>query len=337
MKRITLLFSMLLLPCAAVMGACTKGETQQTPPSASKDEENVFTINDKYPDVLLTVNAPASLDKNKKTKIIIYALPNGNTIEWTAGKKLEKNDDWHYDIQHIAAQTRFLRQNTTPEYNYITVYAMASQKSWGSWRTAHSDISSTVLPAIIEDMVAMYKQYKPSVVLSSHSGGGYFIFEYIKRVKKISSYIERIVFLDSTYGYEEQDHKAKLTTWLKGSKQHFLNVTSYQDSTVIYNGKPLVSPHGGTWWRSKKMQEDLAKSISFVKNDTDNMLRFAHNNGQAQFKLIKNPDGLIWHTVLVEKNGFIDSILTGTAAAGVGYTFWGDRAYTSYVKDTPMQ
>lgn len=324
------------MPAMCVIACSTKDYLPQDTPSANATTEKVFTINNKYADVFLTVNEPSVLDKTKKTKIIIYALPNGNTIEWTAGKKMDKDDDWHYDIQHIAAQTRFLRMNTTPEYNYIVVYAMASQKSWGTWRSVHSADSATILPNIIADMVAMYKQYKPTVILSSHSGGGYFIFEYIKRVKKISPAIERIVFLDSTYGYDEQEHKEKLSSWIKTSKEHFLNVTSYQDSTVVFNGKPLVSPHGGTWWRSKKMQQDLSSSVSFVKNDTSDMLLFAHNNGQVQFKLIKNPEGLIWHTVLVEKNGFIDSILTGTAAAGVGYSFWGQRAYGQYIKDKPM-
>ena len=335
MKQILLLFSLLFLHSAVARGENDDNNADAL--KSSYPEERVFTINDKYPDVFLTVNAPAVLDKNKKTKIIIYALPNGNTIEWTAGKKTGKEDDWHFDIQHIAAQTRFLRVKTLPEYNYITVYAMASKKSWSSWRTDHADVASTVLPAIINDLVDMYKQYKPSVILSSHSGGGYFIFEYIKRVKKISPLVERIVFLDSTYGYSEEEHKDKLEAWLKGSKQHFLNVTSYQDSTVIYNGKPLVSPHGGTWWRSKKMQQDLSKKLSFVKHETDALLLFSHNNGQVQFKLIKNPEGLIWHTVLVEKNGFIDSVLTGTAACGIGYSFWGDRAYSGFIENAPMQ
>ena len=42
-------------------------------------------------------------------ELVVYALPNGNTLEQTLGRKLRNGDDWHFDIQHIAAQTRFLR------------------------------------------------------------------------------------------------------------------------------------------------------------------------------------------------------------------------------------
>src|SRR5205814_6050771 len=45
-----------------------------------------------------------------KPLLILYALPNGNTTEQTIGKTIQSGDDWHYDIQHIGAQTRFLRR-----------------------------------------------------------------------------------------------------------------------------------------------------------------------------------------------------------------------------------
>ena len=45
----------------------------------------------------------------RATRLIIYALPNGNTIEQTLGCRLANGVDWHYDIQHVAAQVRLLR------------------------------------------------------------------------------------------------------------------------------------------------------------------------------------------------------------------------------------
>src|SRR5688500_8569883 len=62
--------------------------------------------------VRVVFNAPsaASFDPAKPTQFVIYTLPNGNTIEQTLGCKLVEGLDWHYDIQHIAAQTRRLRE-----------------------------------------------------------------------------------------------------------------------------------------------------------------------------------------------------------------------------------
>lgn len=304
--------------------------------SSASHQERIYTINDKYKDVVIVVNAPLEMDAKKKTKMILFALPNGNDIEYTAGKVRKEDEDFRYDVQHIAAQTRWLRENK-PQYNYVTVYLQASMRSWGTWRRLHRDngLSAKILPAIIQDMADLYKPYNPSITLSSHSGGGYFIFEYLRVAEKINPVIERIAFLDSTYGYEEEDYKEKLTKWLK-NKKHYLNVTSYQDSTVIYNGKPLVSPTGGTWWRSKKMQRDLAESYKFEKVEDDTYLNFYANNGQIAINLVKNPTGAIYHTVLVEKNGFIDSFLSGTKEWGKGYQFWGDRVYNHLIKKAPM-
>jgi hypothetical protein len=64
---------------------------------------------DIYPGVTATLVAPANLDPEKRVDLILYALPNGNSTAQTIGRKLTEGVDWHYDIQHIAAQTRALR------------------------------------------------------------------------------------------------------------------------------------------------------------------------------------------------------------------------------------
>lgn len=337
MKKLFLSLLLLLVPVCMWAQIDESPATAENPVKSSDNQERVYTIFDKYKDVLIVVNAPLEMDAKKKTKMILYALPNGNDIEYTAGKARKSEDeDFRYGVQHIAAQTRWLRENKD-QYNYVTVYLQASMRSWGTWRRLHRDngISAKVLPAIIQDMVDLYKPYNPSITLSSHSGGGYFIFEYLRVVDKVNPLIERIAFLDSTYGYEEEDYKEKLTTWLR-NKRHYLNVTSYQDSTVIYNGKPLVSPTGGTWWRSQKMQRDLAEKYEFDKVEDDTYLNFYANDGQITITLLKNPSGAIYHTVLVEKNGFIDSVLSGTKEWGVGYEFWGERVYDHLIKCAPM-
>ncbi len=85
------------------------------------------------PDIRIQINAPAPNDFNPNLPVglALFALPNGNTIEQTVGKVLETGDDWHYDIQHIGAQTRFLRQTVT-EYNLVTVYLETCTKKLAS-------------------------------------------------------------------------------------------------------------------------------------------------------------------------------------------------------------
>ena len=62
-----------------------------------------------YRDVKVTIDRPVDWKKNKKTIVTFYALPNGNTTPQTMGKRMKEEDDWHFDIQHIRAQTRFIR------------------------------------------------------------------------------------------------------------------------------------------------------------------------------------------------------------------------------------
>ena len=111
---------------------------------------------------------------------------------------------------------------------------------------------------IIDSISHLFKNYEPEIILNSHSGGGSFIFGYLDAVENIPGYVKRISFLDSDYGYEEAKHTNKLVKWLQQSKTNKLLVLAYNDSMVIYNGKPLVSPSGGTWYRSRLLQKKLA-------------------------------------------------------------------------------
>src|SRR3989442_1700607 len=79
--------------------------------------------------VRLHVNAPATLDPNKPTLLIIYATPNGNTIEQTLGCAKADGVDWHFDIQHVAAQVRRLRELDARE-NIVLAVTQAPKLSW---------------------------------------------------------------------------------------------------------------------------------------------------------------------------------------------------------------
>ena len=55
--------------------------------------------------VRILLNAPAELNKPGRV-LVIYATPNGSTIEQTYGCAKSNDLDWRYDIQHVAAQVR---------------------------------------------------------------------------------------------------------------------------------------------------------------------------------------------------------------------------------------
>src|SRR4051794_37393156 len=60
-------------------------------------------------DVRIVIDASEDFDAKKPTQLVIYALPNGNSIEQTIGASEQQGRDWHFFIQQIGAQTRALR------------------------------------------------------------------------------------------------------------------------------------------------------------------------------------------------------------------------------------
>lgn len=283
------------------------------------------------PEIRVFINAPAVdfFDPNKRTEIALFALPNGNTIEQTIGKKLNTGDDWHYDIQHIGGQTRFLR-NQSRETNLVTVYLETAQKSWPSWRSKYPNN-----PALINDLITyiknIFSSYDPFIVLTGHSGGGSFTFGFMNNSEEIPNSVERISFLDSDYNYDD-NYGQKLLNWINASPKHFLSVIAYNDSVALYNGQPVVSATGGTWYRSKLMRKFLGDYFPFVDTENDTFIKYTALDGRIKFILKQNPNRLILHTVQVELNGFIQGMVSGTAREGVGYTYYGARAYTDLVQ-----
>ncbi|TKC10229.1 hypothetical protein FA048_08515 [Pedobacter polaris] len=278
--------------------------------------------------VTLTFDEPSTIDVSKPTILILFALPNGNTSAQSFGKKLVGGDDWHFDIQHIGAQTAFIR-NTDQKSNYIVAYIENNLKSWPAWRKKFG-YQDERLTTIVEITRAKYLKYNPQLILSCHSGGGSFVFGYINAQTEIPKYIQRIGFLDATYGYETEKHAEKLKRWLK-AKNKSLQVIAYNDSVVVYNGKPLVSPTGGTWYRSKLMANDLQNDFKLKKADLPHRLNWNDKKQLIEFTLIKNPAAKIYHTVLVEKNGFIQLVFNGTAFHQINYNFWEDRVYSNFI------
>ena len=284
------------------------------------------------PEVSVHINAPSKerFGPNEKTLLILYALPNGNTIEQTIGKKLQPDDDWHFDIQHIGAQTRFLREHYN-DANIIIAYLMTDGKSWPAWRRK-TENNHLVIKSLVDSLINLFKPYEVKLVLSGHSGGGSFIFGFLNSAEKIPNNVERITFLDSNYGHEDSiKHGDKIFEWLRESGDHYLSVIAYDDRDVMINGKNIVSPTGSTYYKSKMMKERLEKDFKFTDESDTSFTRYTTLKRRVQFRLKENPNVEIFHTVLVERNGFIQSILSGTEYEGKNYKFWGERSYEEWI------
>ncbi len=283
------------------------------------------------PDVRIQINAPAPnyFNPDLPVGLALFALPNGNTIEQTVGKILDAGDDWHYDIQHIGAQTRFLRQTIT-EYNLVTVYLEAAQKSWPAWSSKYSN-DEVLIKNIVDYLKSLFSNYNPFVIITGHSGGGRFDFSFMDAFNEIPEYVKRISFLDSDYGYETV-YGSKLVQWLNASDENYLSVIAYNDSVALYNGDPIVSPTGGTWYRSKLMKTYLSNYFTFTDGEDSSFIKYTALNGRIKFILKKNPFRQILHTVQVERNGFIQGMVSGTQHENEGYEYYGTRAYSQWIQ-----
>jgi len=143
-----------------------------------------------------------------------------------------------------------------------------------------------------------------------------------------------VAFIDSDYGYEDPIYGPMLASWLKQEKERYLCTLAYNDSVVIYNDKPLVSPTGGTWYRSKIMQKYLSAEFGFREHDSDSLLWQYAQKKKIEFVFKKNPEGKIFHTQQVEFNGFIHSMLSGTRDEQKSYSYFGKRVYSEFISDT---
>ncbi len=280
-------------------------------------------------DVSITIDQPSSFKKSASTVIILFALPNGNTTAQTMGKKMQPGDDWHFDIQHIKAQTEFIRSQWKKK-NIVVVYLENEYKSWPSWKAKHEDFKERVL-GIIDTIFKVVPATNEELYLNGHSGGGRFIFSFIDAYNEIPPYVKRISFIDSNYGYDST-YYSKLAKWLKASISHQLNVFAYNDSVALYNDKPVVSATGGTWWHSHRMLQDLSSDFKFEKIREDSLIIYKSSDRRIQFFLKTNPDRKIYHTQQVELNGFIHSVFCGTRYDSKKYIYYSRRAYEQMIE-----
>jgi hypothetical protein len=262
---------------------------------------------DLYPGVTATLVAPATIDPGRRVDLILYALPNGNTTAQTIGRELTEGVDWHFDIQHIGAQTRALRTRGYPQA--IVAYLEADSKSWPSWRSSRGyDRANARIVGIVDQIRnAIGNPEHLVVTLTGHSGGGSFMFGFIEAEDTLPSWLERIAFLDANYNFEPK-HGEKLVKWLRRDPRNTLVVLAYDDRNIMLDGKKVVSETGGTWRASERMVNYLREPFSFVRDTLDPFIRF--HAPQVEILMHPNPANRILHTEMIgEMNGYMHAML----------------------------
>jgi hypothetical protein len=185
---------------------------------------------------------------------------------------------------------------------------------------------------MLDGVRGIFSSNKTEVMLASHSGGGSLFFGYLNAVEQIPNKVRRIALLDSDYAYDTKLHAGKIKAWLSASDENHLCVLAYQDYLALLNGKTFVSENGGTWGRSHALLDDLSGQFQFTSRTNNGLQTFSALDGRVELLLKENPEKKIYHTVQVERNGFIQAVLSGTPAEGKGYEYFGERAYTNDIE-----
>ena len=279
--------------------------------------------------VRVFLNARAILTE-KPRRLVLFATPNGNSIEQTLGCQAGAGIDGHFQIQHVAAQIRMLR-DIDNEHELILAVVQAPKLSWPAFRKENSD-AAAIIREIVETLKADCRA--DDIVLCCHSGGGAFLWEYIATVDAIPPDISRIVFLDANYSYSDDDgHGNRLLTWLNGAESRRLVVVAYDDREVELNGKKVVEPDGGTWRASARMLNRFQLDVTLQEDDVGPFRHVSGLNGGMQFFLHRNPEHKILHTALVgEMNGVLHSLTLGTQLEATWGRFGGPPAYARWIQ-----
>jgi hypothetical protein len=290
------------------------------------------------PNARIHVNAPV-IDSDvspRATSLIIYALPNGNTIEQTLGCRLAHGMDWHYDIQHVAAQVRLLR-SLQPNVRIVLICAEAEGLSWPNWRRTQPNANATIA-RMVESWRERFGAKDCKVTLTGHSGGGSFTFGFVEASPEIPAYIDRIAFLDSNYAFDATLHADKFERWLASDDSHRLIVLAYDDREITLDGKKIVSPTGGTFRATDRMREAFSRTLSLEFIEKPPFEEITGLDGRIHFYVHANPDNKILHTALVgDMNGLVHVQTLGTSVQSNWGTFGGPRAYEKWIQPEPTQ
>ena len=288
------------------------------------------------PKIRINVNAP--LDANGKperaTRLIVFALPNGNTLEQTLGCQMKPGLDWHYDIQHVAAQVRLLR-TLLPKERIVVICVEAPKLSWPNFRATQKN-PHAIIRGLVERWQQEFGSDDTKVLLTGHSGGGGFMFSVLEAGDDIPNFIDRIAFLDSNYNFDGAKHAGKLERWLKGDgSRHLINI-AYDDRDITLNGKKVVGPTGGTYRATDRMRNAFGPVFPLTEMTNPPFRETVGLDGRIHFFVHPNPANKILHTLLVgEMNGLIHSVTLNTPLEEKWGRFGGPRAYAKFIQPAP--
>jgi hypothetical protein len=286
-------------------------------------------------DVRALVNAAGDFDRSRPTRLVIYATPNGSSIEHTLGCGPAEGLDYRYDLQHVAGQIRRLRE-LSPKENIVLACVQAEGLSWPAWRRRHDD-SAARARRVVDWVEALLPSPAPAT-LTGHSGGGSFVFANIDAADAIPPDIERIAFLDSNYSYSETDkHGDKLLSWLKGDEKRRLYVIAYDDREIRLNGKKVVGDDGGTFRATNRMLDRFRKDVPIVESKTGDVVIYTGVNGRLSARVHLNPKNAILHSALVgDMNGLIVILADDRSTPPpANERLTGPRPYTKWVQPAP--
>ncbi|HEX2475788.1 MAG TPA: hypothetical protein VHK01_13640 [Lacipirellulaceae bacterium] len=299
------------------------------------EEQSFYSVTFE-PAVRIYINAPLGQtdEPPRATRIVVYALPNGNTIEQTLGCTLANGMDWHYDIQHIAAQVRLLR-SLLPEERIVLICAEAGGLSWPKFRSSHPKANETIAE-MVDEWQRRFGSDRAKITLTGHSGGGSFMFGVIEAVDEIPAAIDRIAFLDANYAFEAARHTEKLQRWIAGDAARRLIVLAYDDREIVLDGKKVVGPTGGTFRATHRMREAFRPQFNLTETQGKIFHEFTGLDGRIHFYVHPNPKNKILHTALVgDMNGLIHIQTLGTPNEEIWGKFGGPRAYTKWIQPQP--
>ncbi len=252
-------------------------------------------------DVRVHVSAPPLDDR--PCRVILFATPNGNTLEATLGCQMAPGLEWHFDIQHIAAQTKWLQKHSAERL--VLVVAQATDLSWPAYRARRTDANARIR-ALVDAWRVRFGGPNSKMTLTGHSGGGSFIFGAIEGGAEIPEYIDRIAPLDANYAFDNALHSAKLVRWLDGDAARRLVVVVYDDREITLDGKKVVGPDGGTFRATERMAKAFAPHFDLHENAAGDFTIRTGLDGRVRLVVHRNPLNRILHTVLVgEMNGLI--------------------------------
>jgi hypothetical protein len=287
--------------------------------------------------VRVFVNAPRALERSRRL-LVVFATPNGNSVEQSLGCASAEGRDWRFDIQHVAAQIRRLRELDATR-DIVLAIAQAPKLSWPTFRREHAD-ASQIIRGLVESLAKEVAADR--VALTCHSGGGSFLSGYLNAHDELPATLARIVWLDANYSYSDDErHGDKLLAWLQGDAARQAVVVAYDDREITLDGKKVVGPDGGTFRASERMLARFRRDLTLA-DETVGPFRHVHgkvgaSGGGMEFFIHPNPDNKILHTALVgEMNGLLHGLTLGTDLAGRWGEFGGPRAYTRWVQPEPF-